>query len=41
LAKFSEMGINVVETKEALREKGVAAGEELEDHERKWKARTN
>jgi hypothetical protein len=40
-AKFSEMGINVVETKEALREKGVAAGEELEDDEGKWKARTS
>jgi len=40
LAKFSEMGINVVETKR----RGVRKRwrlEELEDDERKWKARTS
>jgi RNA polymerase primary sigma factor len=41
MAKFSEMGINVVGAKEARREKEVAAGEELEYDEAKWKARTS
>jgi RNA polymerase primary sigma factor len=37
LAKLSEMGINVVETKEARPEEEVAAGEELEEEETEGK----
>jgi Zn ribbon nucleic-acid-binding protein len=40
LAKFSEMGINVVETKRCGVRKRWRR-EELEDDERKWKARTS